>query len=117
MHSSIESRPERRWHWVALGACVAAVFVADALGIGAGRAAPGPRTCVGVFVSGDRRTIAADSTALTVTGTVPCRQQVAAWSTQGVYRAFDDGSVELLATPVPPCPEGDFYVWIRYPNP
>ncbi len=42
---------------------------------------------------------------------------VAAWAMQGVYRAFDDGSVEFLASPVPPCPGEDSYVWIRYPNP
>lgn len=76
------------------------------------------RRCVGVFVTGERRTVAADSASLVVVGTVPCAERgVGAWGTQGVYRAFDDGSVEFLAVPIPPCPGGDSYVWIRYPNP
>jgi hypothetical protein len=76
------------------------------------------RKCVGVFVTGERRNVAADAKSLTVVGEVPCADRgVMAWSMQGVYRAFDDGSVEFLAAPVPPCPEGDSYVWIRYPNP
>lgn len=81
-------------------------------------AAPAPvRKCVGMFAGVERRSIAADSKSLTVVGTVPCRDEVMAWTTQGLYRAFDDGSVEVLATPTPPCPGGDAYVWIRYPNP
>lgn len=81
-------------------------------------AAPAPaRKCVGMFAGVERRNIAADSKSLTVVGTVPCRDEVMAWATQGLYRAFDDGSVEVLATPTPPCPGGDAYVWIRYPNP
>jgi hypothetical protein len=39
------------------------------------------------------------------------------WAQQGIYRVFDDGAVEFLASPVPPRPAGDTYVWIRYPNP
>jgi hypothetical protein len=75
------------------------------------------RRCVGVFVSGERGSIAADTKGLVVVGSAPCPNGVIAWSRQGVYRAFDDGAVEFLATPVPPCPDGDGYVWIRYPNP
>lgn len=76
------------------------------------------RRCVGVFVTGDRRTVAADAKSLVVVGTIPCADRgVSAWAMQGVYRAFDDGAVEFLASPIPPCPQGDAYVWIRYPNP
>ena len=76
------------------------------------------RRCVGVFVTGDRRTIAGDAKSLVVVGTIPCADRgISGWSTQGVYRAFDDGAVEFLASPIPPCPQGDSYVWIRYPNP
>ncbi len=76
------------------------------------------RRCVGVFVTGERRTVAADAKSLVVVGEAPCAERgVAAWAMQGVYRAFDDGSVEFLASPVPPCPGEDSYVWIRYPNP
>ena len=82
-----------------------------------GAAAPA-RKCVGVFVTNERRDVAADSQQLVVIGTVPCAGRgVLSWSMRGVYRAFDDGSVEFLASPVPPCPEGDAYVWIRFPNP
>lgn len=76
------------------------------------------RRCVGVFVTGDRRTVAADAKSLVVVGTIPCADRgVSLWAMQGVYRAFDDGAVEFLASPIPPCPQGDAYVWIRYPNP
>jgi hypothetical protein len=76
------------------------------------------RRCVGMFVTSDRKSIAADSASIVVIGKIPCAERgVVAWATQGVYRAFDDGSVELLASPVPPCPGGDVFVWIRYPNP
>jgi hypothetical protein len=76
------------------------------------------RRCVGVFVASEKRTIAADAKGLTVVGDMPCGERpVVAWATQGVYRAFDDGGVEFLATPVPPCPQGDVYTWIRLPNP
>jgi hypothetical protein len=33
-----------------------------------------------------------------------------------VYRVFDDGAVEFLASPIPPCPDGEVYVWIQFPN-
>jgi hypothetical protein len=76
------------------------------------------RKCVGIFVSGERRNVAADSKSLVVVGTIPCAERgVMSWSMQGVYRAFEDGTVEFLASPTPPCPEGDAYVWIRFPNP
>lgn len=75
------------------------------------------RKCVGVFVSGERRNVAADAKSLVVVGTVSCQASVMAWSMQGVYRAFDDGAVEFLAVPMPPCQDGDAYVWIRFPNP
>ena len=74
------------------------------------------RKCVGMFVDSGRRTIAADVRGLTIVGTFPCANGVAAFGTQGAYRAFDDGSIEFLATPIPPCPDGDVYVWLRYPN-
>lgn len=82
-----------------------------------GAAAP-VRKCVGVFVTNERRDVAADSQQLVVIGIVPCAERgIISWSSRGVYRAFDDGSVEFLATPIPPCPGGDAYGWIRYPNP
>jgi hypothetical protein len=102
---------------VAAGAGAALMVLFAAAPAPSGPAAPA-RKCVGVFVSGERRNIAADLNALFVVGTIPCAARgVVSWSTQGVYRAFDDGSVEFLASPVPPCPEGDAFVWIRYPNP
>lgn len=76
------------------------------------------RKCVGIFVTGERRSVTADSKSLTVVGEIPCADRgVMSWSMQGVYRAFDDGSIEFLASPMPPCPQGDAYVWVRYPNP
>ena len=76
-----------------------------------------PRKCVGVFVVAEKRTIAADTRGLTVLGRPPCGERgVAAWATQGVYRVFDDGAVEFLASPIPPCPDGEVYVWIQFPN-
>jgi hypothetical protein len=75
------------------------------------------RKCVGVFVVAEKRTIAADTRGLRVLGRPPCGERgVAAWATQGVYRVFDDGAVEFLASPVPPCPDGEVYVWIQFPN-
>ena len=75
------------------------------------------RKCVGLFVTNEKRSVAADAKSLTVIGTVPCIDSVLVWSAQGVYRGFDDGSIEVLAAPMPPCPGGDHYVWLRYPNP
>ena len=74
------------------------------------------RKCVGMFVDSARRGVAVDVPGLTVVGVVPCAGRVISWQTLGVYRAFDDGSIEFLATPTPPCPESVF-VWLRYPNP
>lgn len=62
------------------------------------------------------RSIAADSISLTVRGTIPCKDSVSIWSMQGPYRVFEDGTVEFLAAPIPPCPGGDYYVWIAYPK-
>jgi hypothetical protein len=42
--------------------------------------------------------------------------QVMAWTVAGPYRAFEDGTVEMLASPVPPCQGGDYYVWIAFPK-
>jgi len=102
---------------VALTALIAGVAYAMTSTTPAPSAVAPARKCVGMFAGVERRNIGADSKSLTVVGTVPCREEVMVWATQGVYRAFDDGSVEVLAVPTPPCPGGDAYVWIRYPNP
>jgi hypothetical protein len=39
-----------------------------------------------------------------------------AWAAQGPYRVFEDGTVEFLAAPVPPCQGGNYYVWIGFPK-
>ncbi|NBQ16392.1 MAG: hypothetical protein EBU31_17715 [Proteobacteria bacterium] len=62
------------------------------------------------------RSVPADATNLTVSGTVPCKDSVMAWAAQGPYRVFEDGTVEFLAAPVPPCQGGDYYVWIGFPK-
>lgn len=80
--------------------------------------------CVGMFLDqnpgapGSRlpSNVPASGNNLTVRGTVPCMDSVFAWSPRGPYRAFEDGTIEFLASPVPPCPGGDFYVWIAFPN-
>lgn len=97
-----------------------------AVALGAGTAATGANAapngrCVGMFVAspgsgGLPRSVAADATNLTVRGTVPCRDAVMAWAPQGPYRVFEDGTVEFLAAPVPPCNGGDFYVWVGFPK-
>lgn len=103
-------------------AAVALALAAGVLVASAGtNAPPGRGRCVGMFVDttgGPRgmRQVPADATNLTVRGTVPCRDGVMAWAAQGPYRVFEDGTVEFLATPVPPCPGGDHYVWIAFPD-
>ena len=80
--------------------------------------------CVGMFLdpnpgaAGSRlpSNVPAQGTNLIVRGTVPCMNAVFAWSPRGPYRVFEDGTIEFLASPVPPCPGGDFYVWIGFPN-
>ena len=80
--------------------------------------------CVGMFLDqnpgapGSRlpSNVPASGNNLTVRGTVPCMDSVFAWSPRGPYRAFEDGTIEFLASPVPPCPGGDYYVWIAFPN-
>jgi hypothetical protein len=78
--------------------------------------------CVGMFLdtggAGSRvpRSVPAEATNLTVSGTVPCKDSVMAWAAQGPYRVFEDGTVEFLAAPVPPCQGGDYYVWIGFPK-
>lgn len=100
-------------------AAIGAAWLSPAFSANSGEpAAARDRKCVGIFVSGERRNVAADSKSLVVVGTIPCAERgVMSWSMQGVYRAFEDGTVEFLASPTPPCPEGDAYVWIRFPNP
>ena len=77
--------------------------------------------CVGMFLDtggGARtpRSVPADATNLTVSGNVPCKDSVMAWAAQGPYRVFEDGTVEFLAAPVPPCQGGEYYVWIGFPK-
>jgi hypothetical protein len=60
--------------------------------------------------------VIANATNLTIRGTIPCMDQVMAWSVRGPYRVFEDGTVEMLASPVPPCQGGDYYVWIAFPK-
>lgn len=79
----------------------------------------GEHVCVGMFFDPTIRgkvNIAADSTSITPVGSVPCREQVIAWALQGPFRVFADGTVEALATPIPPCPDGDYWIWIAYPK-
>ena len=80
-----------------------------------------PGRCVGMFLDTGGsarapRSVPADATNLTVSGTIPCKDTVMAWAAQGPYRVFEDGTVEFLAAPVPPCQGGDYYVWIGFPK-
>ena len=78
-----------------------------------------PRRCVGMFVDPERkRNFIASPNDLTLVDVarIPCRDRVLGWAGQGIFRVFEDGTVETLASPMPPCPEGDFFVWIRYPG-
>jgi hypothetical protein len=98
------------WILGTIALCAVAFLVALA------PAAPA-RKCVGMFAGGDRLTVAADTKGLLVVGQEKPPEDVMGWAQQGIYRVFDDGAVEFLASPVPPRPAGDTYVWIRYPNP
>ena len=90
----------------------------------AARSAADRGRCVGMFLDpnpggpGSRlpANIPATGNNLTIRGKVPCMDSVFAWSPRGPYRVFEDGTVEFLASPMPPCPGGDFYVWIAFPN-
>jgi hypothetical protein len=81
------------------------------------------RRCVSVsFVDPNlsRMVFAANSSQLTIRGEVPCADAIVGWSRVGPIRLWDDGLVECLVTPVPPCPQGDgsaFYAWLGFPNP
>ena len=96
---------------------------AGAFALGGALAANGPNDrgrCVGMFMAargdGLPQQVAADSKALTVRGTVPCLDAVFAWAPQGPCRVFEDGTVEILVAPMPPCPGGDHYAWIAFPR-
>jgi len=99
------------WILGAIALCAAAFFL-----VALAPASPA-RKCVGMFAGGDRRTVAAETKGLVVVGQEKPPEDVMGWAQQGIYRVFDDGAVEFLASPVPPRPAGDTYVWIRYPNP
>jgi hypothetical protein len=100
----------------------AAAMCLGALLAGARPASTASGRCVGMFLDSPGRagalpdTIPADATNLVVRGTVPCRDQIMGWSPRGPMRVFEDGTVEFLASPVPPCPGGDYYVWIAFPK-
>lgn len=90
----------------------------------AARGADSRGRCVGMFLDpnpgapGSRlpSNVPAQGNNLTVRGAVPCMAAVFAWSPRGPYRVFEDGTVEFLASPVPPCPGGDYYAWIAFPG-
>lgn len=105
----------------ALGAVAA--IAGTALLAGSTPSSPDPGRCVGMFMANSPgsvgslpRQIAADSTGLTIRGTVPCAAEVMAWAPQGPCRVFEDGTVEILVSPIPPCPGGDHYAWLAYPR-
>ncbi|MFM7480175.1 MAG: hypothetical protein ACKO4V_03475 [Planctomycetota bacterium] len=81
------------------------------------------RRCVAVsFVDPNqsRQIFPGNSLQLTIRGEVPCADAVVGWSRVGPVRLWDDGLVECLVIPVPPCPQGDgsvFYAWLGFPNP
>ena len=117
----METSPTRSgaWTW-ALGGTAAVCL--GALLAGARPAASANGRCVGMFLDpgGGRSklpdSVPAEGTNLVVRGTVPCMDQVMAWSARGPYRIWEDGTVEFLASPIPPCPGGDHYVWIAFPR-
>lgn len=120
--SPLPPRPANRPIAAFVLGAVAAIAGATFLGGGAA-SAPEPGRCVGMFMAGAPgsggslpRQIAADSNGLTLRGTVPCAAGVMAWAPQGPCRVFEDGTVEILVSPVPPCPGGDFYAWLAYPR-
>ena len=78
-----------------------------------------PRRCVGMFVDPERKRNfigRPNDLELVDLGRIPCREAVMGWAGQGIFRVFDDGTVETLVSPLPPCPQGDYYMWIRYPG-
>lgn len=105
---------------LASGAALVTVLGTRPTAVAAGTGAPG--RCVGMFLDpGAGRSklpdsVPAEGTNLVVRGTVPCMDQVMAWSARGPYRVWEDGTVEFLASPIPPCPGGDHYVWIAFPR-
>jgi hypothetical protein len=105
---------------LAIGALTATALTLLAARPTPNAASPDHGRCVGMFLDsgGGRvpRQVPADSNGLTVHGTVPCKDSIMAWAAQGPYRVFEDGTVEFLAAPVPPCQGGDYYVWIGFPR-
>ncbi len=107
-------------------AAAATTTTAAPIALVAVTAAPNHGRCVGMFLdttSGGGsmyqmlpRQVPADATNLLIIGEIPCRDQVMAWSSRGTYRVFEDGAVQFLASPMPPCPKGDYYVWIEFPK-
>jgi hypothetical protein len=107
-------------------AAAATTTTAAPIALVAATAAPNHGRCVGMFLdttSGGGsmyqmlpRQVPADATNLLIIGEIPCRDQVMAWSSRGTYRVFEDGAVQFLASPMPPCPKGDYYVWIEFPK-
>jgi hypothetical protein len=78
-----------------------------------------PRRCVGMFVDAERKRNfigRPHDLELVDLARIPCRENVLGWAGQGIFRVFDDGTVETLVSPIPPCPQGDFFLWIRYPG-
>lgn len=72
---------------------------------------------VGMFCEPSmKKTVPRNSKMLHADRKIPCDEQVVGWNTTGMFRVRADGSVEALAVPVPPCAEGDYYVWVAYPN-
>jgi hypothetical protein len=96
-----------------------AAGVAVTLALAAAPRGEAARRCVGMFVDPERkRNFIGQPNDLTLVDVarIPCRDRVLGWAGQGIFRVFEDGTVETLASPMPPCPEGDFFVWIRYPG-
>jgi hypothetical protein len=78
-----------------------------------------PRRCVGMFVDAERKRNfigRPHDLELVDLARIPCRENVLGWAGQGIFRVFDDGTVETLVSPIPPCPQGDYFLWIRYPG-
>lgn len=137
-----DGRITRKPATLALLAAAAGVGITALLGAATSGTAPVPATnptsastrttqpnhgrCVGMFLdttSGGGsmyqmlpRQVPADATNLLIIGDIPCRDQVMAWSSRGTYRVFEDGAIQFLASPMPPCPKGDYYVWIEFPK-
>ena len=96
-----------------------AAGVAVTLALAAAPRGEAARRCVGMFVDPERkRNFIGQPNDLTLVDAsrIPCRENVMGWAGQGVFRVFDDGTVETLVSPLPPCPQGDYFLWIRYPG-